>query len=1209
LKRAVARVLAWIDEHKAYLFLMAAVAAGVVALSAALNMWGMIELEKLAHAAVGAPFVAGLADVGEKTAERFKTLAERWKVDDKEEKKIENIIKEIINAPLRGETSQSSRRPYGALLKLAESANLPKPLVELSEALKDVKDEVVQDAAVVAVLVLYKTLVKNAEAYREWAELYRWARSLVEKQEFTVTTSDIERLRGAQKRLEEVAEGVRRELDRVLALYALHSRDLYEKLKPHLEVDVKRAEGLAEAGHKRFSDYSDANMGTKAYAALLSAARGGIYGHAAILLAGEGALADIVLLVPVTAYKKASKVAGWRGEAVDPSYSRRGTKAGKVAGGLGGAVDLLRVEEEWKDRAASVFLQFLIGYSKIDPQLLSGAGEVNLKFRRVEKDGKKDDEKKRVERGFQVFSVYGGVETFVGELWIGKTAYFKVSRKELRRLVEEAKRHEPDLSGIKKIWHALPWFNTDASFEEGQIVAATAHLWQLRWYLALFGGGKVVGGMASVTEEDIKLYVQMRWRREVLDNIIAEEGEELKPLLGRAVKSWRELIDAIDWSWVLKKVEELADELKPWIGRVDASDAERERLVRRMLGELALFVHFAEARRGKDDGRWREERAKRLARAVEALSGGKIAGEYADRLAQAIIYYAEGYKKYAEGRIKTLAEEVGVSKEEVWGIVEFVLSDMYCLVRDCARDVVLRKFVEPALELIMLDKALNKEFDREKARHLIGEMYATAVAGDGYVESKRVELVVGGELGGGAALLRLATLHLLNQLLPDELEFNTQIYVARGVYHIAAYGENAVRFKRLLAVSAPSAGGEYLSPKFDEFVEAVKVEVRPGGVELTDEGYVAADLTISEAGITVKYNVYLRDNAIVLQFASTDRSRVELAAILLRHAGVSAEVRKEGGRDVWYVHASTDMLAAGRKELRDALAKVVKVARGSGWVDADKAERWLKKLEEGLTLREGWPKYEMGLSGGGALVVRFSSTNPDNIEREAQRFRKMGLEEGVHFSVKMPEGGKAGYVRILKEGLEHAAWLSVYGKDKQQRRLAAAFVEYILQRAEEAGDDVSEKAKKIVEKGMSRGSLTLEGFEKEVEVNGVKYKVKVIDGEAVEEDRGGRKLLRIKITAEVDGVRRDYTITYGKYGEDNVAIGFAVARGNTPRDREADAERFAAVIKALTGEEPKVYRRKNGQIVIECVRVHLDGFARYAELADTIARWLEETSR
>jgi len=54
---AVTRVLAWIDEHKAYLFLMAAVAAGVVALSAALNLWGLVELEKLAYAASLTPFI------------------------------------------------------------------------------------------------------------------------------------------------------------------------------------------------------------------------------------------------------------------------------------------------------------------------------------------------------------------------------------------------------------------------------------------------------------------------------------------------------------------------------------------------------------------------------------------------------------------------------------------------------------------------------------------------------------------------------------------------------------------------------------------------------------------------------------------------------------------------------------------------------------------------------------------------------------------------------------------------------------------------------------------------------------------------------------------------------------------------------------------------------------------------------------------------
>ena len=40
---------------------------------------------------------------------------------------------------------------------------------------------------------------------------------------------------------------------------------------------------------------------------------------------------------------------------------------------------------------------------------------------------------------------------------------------------------------------------------------------------------------------------------------------------------------------------------------------------------------------------------------------------------------------------------------------------MYCLARDCADDGIVRKFVAPALELIMLDKALNdsNESNRE----------------------------------------------------------------------------------------------------------------------------------------------------------------------------------------------------------------------------------------------------------------------------------------------------------------------------------------------------------------------------------------------------------------------------------------------------------------------------------------------------------------
>jgi hypothetical protein len=182
--------------------------------------------------------------------------------------------------------------------------------------------------------------------------------------------------------------------------------------------------------------------------------------------------------------------------------------------------------------------------------------------------------------------------------------------------------------------------------------------------------------------------------------------------------------------------------------------------------------------------------------------------------------------------------------------------------------------------------------------------------------------------------------------------------------------------------------------------------------------------------------------------------------------GINAKVKKMSNRDVWRVKATTDMLAAGHEKLRKALAEIVREAAARGWIDASKAERLLKKLESGRVLREGWPKYEVGLADG-ALVIKFNSTNPESIEREAQRLKEMGLVEGRHFSVKMPEGGRDGYVYIRREGLAYAAWLSVHGFGRQ-RELAAEFIEYILQRAREEGDDVYKKALEVVEEGKAR---------------------------------------------------------------------------------------------------------------------------------------------
>ncbi len=98
-------------------------------------------------------------------------------------------------------------------------------------------------------------------------------------------------------------------------------------------------------------------------------------------------------------------------------------------------------------------------------------------------------------------------------------------------------------------------------------------------------------------------------------------------------------------------------------------------------------------------------------------------------------------------------------------------------------------------------------------------------------------------------------------------------------------------------------------------------------------------------------------------------------------------------------------------------------------------------------------------------------------------------------------------------------------------------------------------------------------------------------------------MLRIRIAAEVDGVRREYAITFGRYGKLNAVKGFTYV------SEETDAERVAVVIETLTGVKPKIRRRSDGIIELVCGREHLEGFRRYAELADAVEKWLEETGR
>jgi hypothetical protein len=211
------------------------------------------------------------------------------------------------------------------------------------------------------------------------------------------------------------------------------------------------------------------------------------------------------------------------------------------------------------------------------------------------------------------------------------------------------------------------------------------------------------------------------------------------------------------------------------------------------------------------------------------------------------------------------------------------------------------------------------------------------------------------------------------------------------------------------------------------------------------------------------------------------------------------------------------------------------------------------------------------------------------LEREAQLLREMGLVEGRHFALKMPEGGRVGHVRILARGLERIAWLSVRGTGRQ-RELAEEFLERVLCAAGAEGGDVYRRVKKAVDRGASRSPPTLKGLEKEVEGRVVRIR----GGSA---RLGGDGRLRIAVSAEVDGVVTECEISFVKMKRGGIA-GFAKA------DAADEAERAAVVVEALTGMRPAVVRI-SGTYVLRLSERHFKALVRYAEFADYAERWIE----
>jgi hypothetical protein len=933
---AVARALARVDEHKAYLFLMAAVTAGAITLATALNIWGLIELDKLAYAASLTPFIpAGVKEYSREEAfkmlkeapdpyERFKEIARDANVGRVKLAEPWESLRVLI-MPKRSE-ERRLMRGGGAELYGRYAA-----------------DERKKKALFYATLALEEAFGVYRSALREYVEEREMA---VEKREVgegpfkrVMYVADLGRLTQLAEKeeaaFEEALSALRERLNEYAVKYGL--RDL-------LDVNEEVARGLAEAKQPELSKFNDVSFGVRAYAALIAyreyeLGRRGAFGKAAWYWLEVGGSAWLLYYAPRTAYNEAERA--------------------KVVGPVA-------VEELVAEALRRLFL--IPGadrHSRFVEELARG-GKLALMFEKETKSS-------------YVFKLYrleeGGLKELGVELRIAKvgegegityTLIFDVERwqeffrPELEAGVKAAVEVGGRLPVEDSLLYMLGWVDSDVAIirrgNKRVLRMSTSHLWQLAETHALFGWS-IVELRMTLTLEGPKLMVTVEAPLEKLDEAIKRSSED----------GWLKMLDINAESW---------DELKRWVAEHwgEVIDAVKKRL--------------------KD---------------VEAGSGFDLA--------------------------KALEELKGLKSK---------LDD----------DKIAREVVAPALLLILAERlGVNETTLRYFAAAASG-----AVGGDGHVSAamKIIELTSGE---------REITLLWAAALAAHSIK--AEVRRVGSVFKVAALGGDAARLARLYFLFGPPLleGDERVINH--KLYEAMKLgaggvlSVSWEGLRRTPSGLVAADLIISVDGAAVKYNVYLRENDILLTFGSTDQSRVELAARLLKLAGVNVKMKKDVKRGAWYVYAYTDMLATGREELRKVLANIVREAVEN----EKKAEHWLKKLERGRTVWEGWPKYHVGLARSGALDVKYQSTNPDNIEREAQRLRAMGLKEEVHFTVEMPEDVGKGYVYIRREGLAYAAWLSVYGKDEQQRRLAADFVKIILRRAREKGENVYRKALEVVEEG------------------------------------------------------------------------------------------------------------------------------------------------
>jgi hypothetical protein len=310
---AVANVLALVDEHKACLFLIAAVSAGVVALSVALNLWGLIELDKLAYAASLTPFIP--AGVKEYSREEVSNIL---KNDPDPYEKFKELAKKANAGKIKLAQPWESLRLL-ILPKQSEERRLMK-----SKTYREL-DERKKKALFYAFLALEEAFGVYKSALRKYAAGLKEAMQKKEVGEGpfkrVIYMPDLGLLTQLTEEESKAFGDALKILRERLNEYAVR-----HGLRDLLDVNEDMARRLAETKHAELSEFSGASFGVKALAALIAyrdyaLGRRGAFGIAAGYWLEVGGSARLLYYAPSAAYVEAERARVVRPAAVEEAIA------------------------------------------------------------------------------------------------------------------------------------------------------------------------------------------------------------------------------------------------------------------------------------------------------------------------------------------------------------------------------------------------------------------------------------------------------------------------------------------------------------------------------------------------------------------------------------------------------------------------------------------------------------------------------------------------------------------------------------------------------------------------------------------------------------------------------------------------------------------------------------------------------------------------